>query len=141
MGQGGVDRDYIKTLILDIKTAVEEVLALVSKPYESLSKAEKYAIRYSLIIIAETVSALALHIARRALRAVPQTPIHALRLLRDSGFLSPRECDELERLVKLRNLLAHRYWVVDDRRVYESVKGDFESLLNFLQRLEMLYGI
>ncbi|AAL62605.1 hypothetical protein PAE0164a [Pyrobaculum aerophilum str. IM2] len=23
MGQGGVDRDYIKTLILDIKTAVE----------------------------------------------------------------------------------------------------------------------
>lgn len=39
MGQGGVDRDYIKTLILDIKTAVEEVLALVSKPYESLSKA------------------------------------------------------------------------------------------------------
>ena len=38
-------------------------------------------------------------------------------------------------LIRLRNLLVHRYWTIDDERIYASVKSNFESVRNFLKRL------
>ena len=38
-------------------------------------------------------------------------------------------------LIRLRNLLVHRYWTIDDKRIYASVKSNFESVKNFLKRL------
>ncbi|MGC8542802.1 MAG: HepT-like ribonuclease domain-containing protein [Vulcanisaeta sp.] len=32
---------------------------------------------------------------------------------------------DLEALSGLRNLLVHRYWIVKDDMVYESIEGDF----------------
>lgn len=138
---GSVNRNYVRILIVDIKTAVEKVNGFTSKPYEQLSDAERYAIRYNIIVAVEALTSLALHIARRALGVRPEAPIHALRALRGGGLLTPRECDELERLVRLRNLLVHRYLVVDDKRIYDSVKRDFELLLSFLQRIESRYAV
>ncbi|MEM2153035.1 MAG: HepT-like ribonuclease domain-containing protein [Candidatus Bathyarchaeia archaeon] len=38
-------------------------------------------------------------------------------------------------MIRLRNLLVHRYWTIDDERIYASVKSNFESVRNFLKRL------
>jgi Protein of unknown function DUF86. len=32
-------------------------------------------------------------------------------------------------LIRLRNLLVHRYWVIDDERVYWSVRNNFKCIL------------
>gem|GEM_PF-1920636 len=45
-----------------------------------MNTVEKYAIRYHLIVIAEALIALALHIARRMFNTRPETPIHALQV-------------------------------------------------------------
>lgn len=42
--------------------------------------------------------------------------------------------DVLNALVGLRNLLVHRYFQVDDRRVYEDVRRDFKCVLEFVER-------
>jgi len=31
-------------------------------------------------------------------------------------------------MVGLRNILMHRYWLVDDERIYEAVKDDFKCV-------------
>jgi len=80
--------------------------------------------------------ALAIHLARKVFSREPETPIHALTILRDEGLLSIDECNELVKLVRLRNLLVHRYWVIDDERIYKSVKRDFKAVYSFIERLE-----
>ncbi|MBO3809956.1 MAG: DUF86 domain-containing protein [Candidatus Brockarchaeota archaeon] len=35
---------------------------------------------------------------------------------------------ELESLVGLRNLLVHRYWIVEDEKVYEALKNNFKCV-------------
>ena len=89
---------------------------------------------YLELINTQLGTALALHIARRCFNERPETPIHALRVLRDRGLLTVSECDKLEKLIRSRNLLMHRYWVVDDRRIYDNVKNDFKSVLNLIDR-------
>lgn len=66
----------------------------------------------------------------------PQTPIQALRLLADRVLVTSEELDDFVKLVRLRNLLVHRYWVVDDRRIYNSVRKDFRRVLSFIERVE-----
>ena len=138
MSLARVNRDYVGKLVEDIRLAINEVLSYSSKPYEELSSAEKYAIRYNIIVLAEALVALAIHLARKAFNKEPETPIHALRILRDEGLLTPSEYDELVRLVRLRNLLVHRYWIIDDKRIYDNVKEYFKPIHNFTERLERL---
>jgi len=138
MSLSGVNREYVSKLVADIKNAVSEILIYASKPFEELSSAEKYAIRYLLVTVAEALVALAIHLARRALSREPETPIHALAILRDAGMITVSERDKLMQLVRLRNLLVHRYWVVDDARIYSSIKGDFKAVYSFIERVERL---
>ena len=52
-----------------------------------------------------------------------------------SSFQREKAYHDLLNLVKLRNLLVHRYWVIDDRRIYESIRKDFKKLLSFVDRV------
>lgn len=130
-----VNRAYIAKLVSDIRHAIKSVLACTDKPFDSMSEAEVYAVRYHLVVIAEALTALSLHIARRLFEEEPETPIHALIILRNKGMMDDEEYHDFLNLVKLRNLLVHRYWVIDDRRIYEAVRKDFKKLLSFVDRV------
>lgn len=135
-----INKNYVNKLVSEIETGIKEVLELSRKPFDEFSIAEKYAIRYCLIVIAEVLTALAIHIARRGFGVEPETPIHALRILRDRNLLTSDECEELEKLVRLRNLLVHRYWTVDDRKIYEAIKSDFSALVSFVEKVKKVFG-
>jgi len=94
-----------------------------------MSEAERYAVRYHIVAVAEAVVALALHVARRLYSEEPETPIHAITILRDKGLIEGDVYKDLVRFVRLRNLLVHRYWIVDDEKIYRDVKGGFKSVL------------
>ena len=137
----GVSRDFVTALIRDVENAVNEINRIAAKPYSELSDEEKLAIRYELIVIAEAVMALAVHVARRDLGARPRTPVNALAILRDRGLVMIDEYEDLVRLLRLRNLLVHRYWVIDDYLIYQGIKSNFKSLLSFINRLRTRYGV
>ncbi|MEM0376852.1 MAG: HepT-like ribonuclease domain-containing protein [Thermofilum sp.] len=137
---GSVNRAYVERLVSDIEKSISTILSYTSKPYGEMSEAERYAVRYNLIVAAEALAALAVHLARRLYSEEPETPTHALTVLRDRGLLTEPEREDLVRLTRLRNLLVHRYWVVDDERIYASVKKDFKSLRSFIERLRERVG-
>ncbi len=130
-----VNIEFVKKLVDDIEESVRIIRSYVSKPYEELSDAERYAIRYHLIVIAEALIALALHIVRREFGVRPDTPMHALRVLREKGLVGNEEVRDAINVIKLRNLLVHRYWVVDDRRIYENAVKDFRNILSLVRKV------
>jgi uncharacterized protein YutE (UPF0331/DUF86 family) len=44
------------------------------------------------------------------------------------------------KIIKLRNLLVHRYWVVDDKIIYDAIKRDFKYVEEFIKRVLLLVG-
>ncbi len=139
--EAGVNREFLRRLAGDVREAVNAVRGYVSKPYEELSEAERYAVRYHLIVLAEALASLALHVARRWLNVQPETPAHAFNLLRDGGLISEEERRDMVDVVRLRNLLVHRYWAVDDRRIYENARRNFEKILKALERVCAHVGV
>ncbi len=131
-----INKSFISKLIKDIEDSLSTIREYVSKPYSEVSEAERYAIRYHLIVIAEALVVASIHIARRVFNARPETPTQALKVLKDNGLINDEEMEDLVSIVRLRNLLVHRYWVIDDERIYNEVIKDFRSITNFLRRLK-----
>ena len=136
----GVDRERIKRFISEIRGAILFISKCSERPFEELTDSDKYAIRYNIIVIAEATSAIALHICRNIYGLEPETPIHALKLLADKNFIQRSLSEELVKIIKLRNLLVHRYRVIDDKIIYDTIKKDFRYVGEFIERVSLLVG-
>ncbi len=131
-----LDRDVIVKRIDDVKWAMRELRRLASKEFADLSVDERYAIRYNIIVLVESLVSLCLHLAVEGFGMRPATYREAVRVVAER--VSVVCMKDLESLIGLRNLLVHRYWVVDDEKVYQSVKANFKCVEDLLNRVEVL---
>ena len=140
-GEPRINKEYVLSVVAEARDSISFVKKVSQKPFDSLSDAEKYAIRYHLIIIAEALASIALHICRNMLSQRPETPSHAVRLIADNNIIPGEVAENILRFLRMRNLLVHRYWTVDDRKIYENIKSNFNSIENFLEVvLEIVRG-
>ncbi len=130
-----VNKDFLRELLSDIEESINYILNLASKTYEELTDTEKFAIRYHIIVIAEALIMIVLHVIRRKYGYKPKTPIHAIGLLKEELSIPEETYNDVVSIVKLRNLLVHRYWIIDDRKIYENVKSDFKRILDFAKKV------
>jgi uncharacterized protein YutE (UPF0331/DUF86 family) len=135
-----VDVSQIKQRITEVLDAKAELKRLTMKPYAELNMEEKYAIRYHVIVLAEALGSVCLHVAKEDLQQEPLSYSECFRLL-DKEDISDNCAKELTALVRLRNLLTHRYWIIDDNQVYNSIKNDFKSVNKFLESVQDKYAI
>lgn len=81
-----------------------------------------------------------LHVAKEDLKQEPLSYSECFRLLDEEG-VSDNCAKELAALVRVRNLLTHRYWIIDDNQVYNSIKNDFKGVDKFLESVQDKYAI
>ncbi len=136
-----INRNFVERLIKDIYDSIESIREITSKDFESMSKAERLAVRYNIITISESLSALILHIVRKMLNESPDNVHEALILLEERKFIGRTEREEISGLMRLRNILVHRYWIVDDYLVYQNVKEDFEIVEKLIERIRDEFGV
>jgi uncharacterized protein YutE (UPF0331/DUF86 family) len=53
-------------------------------------------------------------------------------------IISVALAERLRRLAALRNILVHRYWNIDDARVYVETKANLSDLTTFIDAIEAL---
>ena len=128
-----VDVDLLRSKISDVRFCIRELLRLASKDFSDLSIDERYSIRYNIVVLVESLVSICMHIAVEAFGKTPSSYREAARFVGERLNLG---CvHDLEGLVGLRNLLIHRYWVVDDERVYRSIKENLECVEKLLSRV------
>ena len=132
-----VDPDVLRYRIDDIHSAISELKDLVSKSFEELSSHEKYSMRYLIISLVEALVSLCAHISVEKYGRSLTSYRDVIRFT--CQRLDVRCLDDLEALVSLRNLPTHRYWTIDDRQVYNSVKRDFKCVEHFLEKVREVF--
>ena len=134
-----VDVSQLKQRINEVLDAKAELKRLTLKPYVELSVDEKYAIRYQIIVLAEALGGICLHIAKEDLEQEPLSYSECFRLLDEEGICS--DCaKDLSAMVRLRNLLTHRYWAIDDQQVFNSIKDNFRGVDKFIESVQEKYA-
>ncbi|MEM3696687.1 MAG: HepT-like ribonuclease domain-containing protein [Candidatus Bathyarchaeia archaeon] len=134
-----INIDQLKQRINEILESETEIKRLTSKSYTKMSIEEKYAVRYHIIVTAEALGSICLQIAMEDLKLAPQSYSECFKIMEKEGI-----CDcakDLIALMRLRNLLTHRYWITDDAKIYDSIKNNFKAVDRFLKSVKEKYAI
>lgn len=134
-----VDASQLRQRIIEVLDAKAELRRLTLKPYAKLSLDEKYAVRYHVIVLAEALGSICLHVAKEDLKQEPFSYSECFRLLDEEGLCGCAK--DLTALVRLRNLLTHRYWAINDKQVYDSIKNDFTGVDKFVESVKEKYAV
>jgi len=134
-----IDKGYLRSRIGEARESLKEIDRIVKKPYTILTGDERYSLRYQIIVLVEAIGSACLHMAIEGFNYEPESYSDCIKYLGRSEVLTYVE--DIIKVVRLRNLLVHRYWIIDDLKVYESAKKNFQKIEDFLRDVESRYGL
>lgn len=115
----------VERLLRDIEEALSVARSVVSLPLDEFLRdvRNRYTLRLALVEIVEAACSIGLHLSREEGRSV-EGYLFLVGFLVERGVISAEVGDAFKRLVRLRNLIVHRYWEVDDERIYREASGN-----------------
>ena len=111
---------YIKKLLHEIEEALGVIEKVVRR--KRLRINDKYALRYAIVEIVESLALISQRIAR-AMDYPLEGYVEAMKFYSKAHILDEDIVKGLVRLARLRNLIIHRYWEIDDNRIVAEARG------------------
>lgn len=129
-----INIEKIKTLEKDLLNTASEIRTIIAIDEEVFIKEPKviYALRYLLIEAVEVMANICNHLLTRMAGQVPKGYPDCFEKLSEANIITRELGEKLKKAASLRNILIHKYWEIDNRRVFRSAKeniGDFEQFL------------
>ena len=129
--------DRILNIIGEINAAyakLEKIKGLDKEKF--LDSPEKIdSAKYNLIVIMEGACDICNHIAVKAGGQTPTSYTDCFSILEELKLLSPELSAKLKLMAKFRNLLVHRYWKIENDRVYDIIKQDIAAVIEFVKTI------
>ena len=133
-----VNIDAIRQICGDMNSALtklEKISHLNEK--EFLNSEEKIdSSKYNLIVVIEGAIDICNHIASRMGGRSPQDYADCFAILHELGIFSDEFVDKLKRMAKFRNLIVHRYWKVDNKKVFDIICNNIADIKDYLLGIE-----
>ena len=133
-----VPKAVVQRYLRDVTEALEVVKGLTSRRLEELLRDRYlcYSLRYAVVVMVEASADLALAIIEKDFGETAESYREAFLKLAEHGVISGETANAMVKLVALRNLVVHRYWVIDDARIYgEAKRGGVAAVERFLDEV------
>jgi len=133
-----IAREVYERLVGEAKEAIEEMKDITSMSRDEFIKSRRarFSLRYSIVMAVEALADLAIAILEKDFNEVVESYREAFIKLLEKGIISAETAESMVKLVGLRNLIVHRYWVVNDLRIYEEAKrGGIKVLEEFISEV------
>jgi len=134
-----INIEKIKTLEKDILNSVSEIRSLIAKEEDIFIREQRdiYSLRYLLIEAVESMANMCNHILTRMTSQVPKGYPDCFEKLYEAKIITKELGEKLRKAARLRNIMIHKYWEIDDRKVFKSAReniGDFEEFLRQINK-------
>jgi uncharacterized protein YutE (UPF0331/DUF86 family) len=132
-----INIEKIKTLEKDLLNTVSEIKSIIATEEEVFIKEHRdiYSLRYLLIESVETMANICNHILTRITGQVPKGYPDCFEKLSDARIITRELGDNLKKIASLRNIIIHKYWEIDNRKVFKSAKENIEDFEEFLRQI------
>ncbi len=133
-----VDMDRILKAKMDLVRVSDQIDQLfgngvkdyLSDPRNALS------LKYLLIEAVEAMVDICQHLLAKAKGMVCEGYVDCLVKAGEAGIITITLAQKLRKLADLRNILIHRYWVVDDEKVYTQTMKNKQNLRKFIDQTD-----
>ncbi|MBI5199023.1 MAG: DUF86 domain-containing protein [Nitrospirae bacterium] len=129
-----INIEKVKALEKDLLDTSSGIKSIIAMKEDSFLKDQKniYSLRYLLIEAVEAMANICNHILARITGQVPKGYPDCFEKLSDTKIITKELADRLKKVTSLRNIIIHKYWGIDDSKVFKYTKeniGDFEEFL------------
>jgi len=107
-----------------------EVKDYLSDPRNALS------LKYLLIEAVEAMADICQHLLAKAKGMVCEGYVDCLVKAGEAGIITTALAKKLRKLADLRNILIHRYWVIDDEKIYTQTMKNKRNLREFIDQAD-----
>ncbi len=130
-----MNRDMVESRIREVNDASQLLRSLLKKGYENLDIYDKLSMRYLIIQLVEAAAGVCVEVfASLHGETVEGFPECFIRL-GEKGIIPRETAYSLASASRLRNLLVHRYWVIDDEKIYISTQEGLNDFQEFNKRV------
>jgi uncharacterized protein YutE (UPF0331/DUF86 family)/predicted nucleotidyltransferase len=136
-----LDKELLKPRIAEVLECVAALREdILSRPREQVaaSRLHRSSMERYVHVAVEAMLDACRHIVSAKKLGIPETYKDLVRLLRDNGILPVELAARMEEYVVLRNILVHRYMVIDHERLYEEAKMLIKVAEDFVNTMESL---
>lgn len=135
-----LDIKKIKFLISEIKESIADIKKYSGIPEEEFFKDRRniLAVEHLLLRAIEATADVCLHLTARILHRGAESPAECFEILEKEGLISKDLSSSLRKMARFRNLLVHRYWEINEKKVLKYVKenlSDFEKFIKAISKL------
>jgi len=123
--------EHIEARIREVNDAIQMLRDLTAKAFGELTAHERLSMRYLLIQLVEAASSICIHILLSTFNEGTEGFPECFARLGIKGVIPGDLASRLSSAARLRNLLVHRYWVINDEKVYESAKKGLKDFEDF----------
>lgn len=136
-----VDRERILRLLGEVKKALGVLREFQKEEKERLLGDLKLlgSVKYYFIVAIEGCADVGNHILSREYWSTPESYADIFSALGQKGVIPPSLAQELVNMAKLRNLLVHLYWKVDDERLYTILQSHLQDIDEFVSYIAQKY--
>ncbi|MEM1610745.1 MAG: DUF86 domain-containing protein [Sulfolobales archaeon] len=135
-----MDIDRVSRLLRDIErtlNVIEEIVDVDLSVFIADVRS-RYALRYAIVELVEATATLGLHILREDLNIERvESYSQIFDKLVENSIISVDTGERMKKVVRLRNLIVHRYWDVEDTRIYrEARESGIEVVKRFIEEVK-----
>jgi len=136
-----IDKELLKSRIGEVLECVaglrEDILSRLREQVAA-SRLYRSSMERYVHMAVETMLDACRHIVSAKKLGIPETYRDLVRMLKDNSILSFELAARMEEYVGLRNILVHRYMVIDHERLYEEARMLVKVAEDFVNAMEIL---
>jgi uncharacterized protein YutE (UPF0331/DUF86 family) len=139
-----VDVARVRRYLLTIRENAEDIRGLITQYDDDEILKERYllkALKYCLIEVAEAMADTLQHILARTKGMAAESYVELIEKALEVGVMDPELLQRLKFFFKFRNMLVHRYWEIDDRRLLQETRKGLEDFDSFPEAVTMGLGV
>lgn len=128
-----------KADLLRIHREIGDLIAVGKDCFLSDTKAS-LALKYLLIAAVEAIADLCQHLLAKTKGSACEGYVDCVAKAGAEGIIDLALAGRLRRLADLRNSLVHRYWIIEDARLFEETSTNLTDLPGFLAQVDRFLG-
>lgn len=138
-----VDLEKLKARANDVQYAVEKIRSYAALSEEVFWQDERnlFTVKYLLLQAIEATGSICVHVLAKKFQVPVSSYAACFENLEKQGVISQDLSMKLRKMVRFRNILVHRYWEVDDRKVVQYAQQDLDDFIQVLKSIWNYLGL
>ena len=135
----GEPEDRVSKGLADILSSKIQIKEILSPGVEAflIDKKSPLALKYLLIETVEAISDVCQHLLAKSRGVACNGYVDCILKAGTNGIIQEGLSRKLRKLADLRNSLIHRYWIIDDRELFNLCLSNLEDLSDFASQVSV----